>query len=198
MKVVLFCGGLGLRLRDHPDGLPKPMVTIGHRPILWHIMRYYAHFGHRDFVLCLGYGAHDIKDYFLNYSEAMSNDFVLSNGGQDIELLSSDIDDWHITFVDTGRHASVGERLMTVKGCVACHTTDGTAMVGPSYKGLYGSQRTVVTEGETRETVADDDYVRRSILEPAVMRPCASVSYSMTSNVMPLSFPFSTTNRFGA
>lgn len=119
MKVVLFCGGLGLRLRDHPDGLPKPMVTIGHRPILWHIMRYYAHFGHKDFVLCLGYGAHDIKSYFLNYSEAMSNDFVLSNGGQDIELLSSDIDDWHITFVDTGRHASVGERLLAVRDHVA-------------------------------------------------------------------------------
>ena len=115
MKVVLFCGGMGLRLRDHPDGLPKPMVMIGHRPIIWHIMRYYAHFGHRDFVLCLGYGAHVIKEYFLNYSEAMSNDFVLSNGGRDVELLSSDIDDWNITFVDTGRHASVGERLLAVR-----------------------------------------------------------------------------------
>ena len=119
MKVVLFCGGLGLRLRDHPDGLPKPMVTIGHRPIIWHIMRYYAHFGHKDFVLCLGYGAHVIKDYFLNYSEAMSNDFVLSNGGRDIELLSSDIDEWNITFVDTGRHASVGERLLAIRHHVA-------------------------------------------------------------------------------
>ena len=80
MKVVLFCGGLGLRLRDHPEGLPKPMVTIGHRPIIWHIMRYYAHFGHTDFVLCLGHGAQTIKDYFLTYDEAMSNDFVPTAG----------------------------------------------------------------------------------------------------------------------
>lgn len=115
MKVVLFCGGLGLRLRDHPDGLPKPMVTVGYRPIIWHIMRYYAHFGHKDFILCLGYGAHIIKDYFLNYNEAMSNNFVLSNGGRDVQLLSTDIDDWNITFVDTGRHASVGERLLAVR-----------------------------------------------------------------------------------
>jgi glucose-1-phosphate cytidylyltransferase len=115
MKVVLFCGGLGLRLRDHPDGLPKPMVTIGHRPIIWHIMRYYAHFGHTDFILCLGYGAQAIKDYFLSYNEAMSNDFVLSNGGRDVELLATDIDEWNITFVDTGRHASVGERLLAVR-----------------------------------------------------------------------------------
>ncbi len=119
MKVVLFCGGLGLRLRDHPDGLPKPMVMIGDRPVLWHVMRYYAHFGHKDFVLCLGYGARMIKDYFLNYDEATSNDFVLSNGGRDITLLSSDIDDWNITFVDTGLHASVGERLLAVKDHVA-------------------------------------------------------------------------------
>jgi glucose-1-phosphate cytidylyltransferase len=115
MKVVLFCGGQGLRLRDHPDGLPKPMVSIGYRPIIWHIMRYYAHFGHTDFILCLGYGAHQIKEYFLNYDEALSNDFVLSKGGQQIDLLSSDIDDWSITFVDTGKHASVGERLYAVQ-----------------------------------------------------------------------------------
>ena len=114
MKVVLFCGGLGLRLRDHPDGLPKPMVTIGYRPILWHLMKYYAHFGHRDFILCLGYKADVVKDYFLNYSEALSNDFVLTDGGDNIRLLSSDIDDWRITFVDTGINASVGERLRAV------------------------------------------------------------------------------------
>jgi glucose-1-phosphate cytidylyltransferase len=114
MKVVLFCGGLGLRLRDHPDGLPKPMTVVGYRPILWHLMKYYAHFGHKDFILCLGYKADVIKDYFLNYSEAISNDFVLTGGGADIKLLSSDIDDWRITFVDTGMAASVGERLRAV------------------------------------------------------------------------------------
>jgi glucose-1-phosphate cytidylyltransferase len=115
MKVVLFCGGLGLRLREGPDALPKPMTTIGYRPILWHLMKYYAHFGHTDFILCLGYRADVVKDYFLNYNEALSNDFVLSQGGDDVELLSTDIHDWRITFVDTGIHASVGERLRAVR-----------------------------------------------------------------------------------
>ncbi|HJW58278.1 MAG TPA: sugar phosphate nucleotidyltransferase, partial [Actinomycetota bacterium] len=96
MKVVLFCGGLGLRLREHSERVPKPMVPIGYRPILWHVMKYYAHFGHRDFILCLGYKADVVKQYFLDYNEALSNDFVLSgngNGGGDrshIELLGSD------------------------------------------------------------------------------------------------------------
>jgi NDP-sugar pyrophosphorylase family protein len=81
MKVVLFCGGRGIRLRELSEAIPKPMVTIGYRPILWHVMRYYAHFGHRDFILCLGYRADAIKEYFLRYEEALSNDFVLSYGG---------------------------------------------------------------------------------------------------------------------
>ena len=83
MKVVLFCGGLGLRMRDATQRIPKPMVPVGEQPILWHIMKYYAHFGHKDFILCLGYKADVIKDYFLDYNEALSNDFVLSNGGRD-------------------------------------------------------------------------------------------------------------------
>jgi glucose-1-phosphate cytidylyltransferase len=115
MKVVLFCGGLGLRLREYSDVVPKPMIPIGVRPILWHVMRYYAHFGHREFILCLGYKADVIKDYFLRYSEAASNDFVLRDGGRSLELLGSDIDDWQITFVDTGMRASVGQRLLAVR-----------------------------------------------------------------------------------
>ena len=115
MKVVLFCGGLGLRMREASEVLPKPMVTIGNRPILWHVMKYFAHFGHTDFILCLGYRAEVIKDYFLNYNEALSNDFVLSEGGRTIELLSHDIRDWNITFVDTGLHAKIGERLRAVR-----------------------------------------------------------------------------------
>lgn len=91
------------------------MVTIGYRPIIWHLMKYYAHFGHRDFILCLGYKAAVFKDYFLNYSEALSNDFVLSAGGSHVELLGSDMDDWRITFVDTGINASVGQRLRAVR-----------------------------------------------------------------------------------
>ena len=115
MKVVLFCGGRGLRLREHSEAIPKPMVQIGYRPILWHVMRYYAHFGHRDFILCLGYRADAIKDYFLHYSEAVSNDFILSDGGRRIELLGSDIEDWRITFADTGLDTTIGERLRRVR-----------------------------------------------------------------------------------
>ncbi len=114
MKVVLFCGGYGMRMRTGViDDLPKPMHRVGPRPLLWHVMRYYAHFGHKDFVLCLGYGAHHIKEFFLQYRETTSNDFVLHGG--DVELLSSDIADWTITFVHTGLESPIGERLRRVR-----------------------------------------------------------------------------------
>lgn len=115
MKVVLFCGGLGMRIRADDTSAPKPMHRVGERPILWHIMRFYAHFGHRDFILCLGFGAQAVKDYFLNYRETASNDFVLTEGGREIELLSSDISEWRITFVDTGMSTAIGERLRRVR-----------------------------------------------------------------------------------
>lgn len=115
MKVVLFCGGLGMRLREYSESIPKPMVPLGYRPMLWHIMRYYAHFGHKDFILCLGYKADTVKQYFMSYNECLSNDFVFSKGGKDVQLLSSDIDDWNITFVDTGQHANIGQRLQAVR-----------------------------------------------------------------------------------
>lgn len=115
MKVVLFCGGLGTRLREHSDTIPKPLVNVGYRPILWHLMRYYAHFGHKDFILALGYRGDMIRDYFLHYDEAMTNDCVLSEGGKKLELLSRDLDDWRITFVDTGLHSNLGQRLLRVR-----------------------------------------------------------------------------------
>jgi glucose-1-phosphate cytidylyltransferase len=115
MKVVLFCGGLGMRLREHPENVPKPMVLIGYRPIIWHLMKYYAHFGHKDFILCLGYRGDAIKDYFLNYEECVSNDFVLTEGGKKRKLLNSDISDWRITFVDTGQDTNIGQRLRAVQ-----------------------------------------------------------------------------------
>jgi glucose-1-phosphate cytidylyltransferase len=115
MKVVLFCGGLGMRMREYSESVPKPMVPIGFRPILWHVMKYYAHYGHKDFILCLGYKADVIKNYFRNYDECASNDFVLSHGGKNVELLSSDIGDWRITFVDTGLTSNIGQRLQAVK-----------------------------------------------------------------------------------
>jgi len=115
MKVVLFCGGLGTRLREFGDSIPKPLVPIGYRPVLWHVMKYYAHFGHKDFILCLGYRADKIKDYFLHYDECISNDFVLSGGGKNVSLITSDIQDWNITFVDTGLHSNIGQRLKKVQ-----------------------------------------------------------------------------------
>jgi glucose-1-phosphate cytidylyltransferase len=115
MKVVLFCGGQGLRLREYSEAIPKPMAPIGLRPVLWHVMRYYAHFGHEDFVLALGYKAEVIKEYFLRYSEALSNDFVLSDGGSTLDLLTTDIQDWRITFADTGLGTNIGQRLRAVR-----------------------------------------------------------------------------------
>ena len=119
MKVVIFCGGQGLRMREASEVAPKPMIPIGNRPVLWHVMKYYAHFGFTDFVLCLGYKAEVIKHFFLTYSEAMANDFVLSNGGAKVHLLKTDIHNWNITFVDTGLHASIGERLRAVRHLLA-------------------------------------------------------------------------------
>lgn len=118
MKVVLFCGGLGTRLREYSDAVPKPLVNVGYRPIIWHLMRYYAHYGHKDFILCLGYRGDMIREYFLDYRSAMATDFVLSEGGRKVELLESDTEDWRITFVNTGMHANLGERLMRVRHLV--------------------------------------------------------------------------------
>jgi len=118
MKVVIFCGGMGLRLREHEEQIPKPMMPLGNRPLLWHVMRYYAHFGHNDFILCLGYKAQAIKEYFLSYNEALTNDFVLEKGGKDITLLRSDMGDWRISFVDTGLKANIGQRLKAVESYI--------------------------------------------------------------------------------
>ncbi|PFG30444.1 glucose-1-phosphate cytidylyltransferase [Paramicrobacterium agarici] len=115
MKVVLFCGGMGMRIRADNHSLPKPMTMIGDRPMLWHIMRWYASHGHTDFILCLGYGASAIKDFFLSYRETGSNDFRLSEGGKTIEMFDTDISDWTITFVDTGQSTAIGERLRRVR-----------------------------------------------------------------------------------
>jgi glucose-1-phosphate cytidylyltransferase len=118
MKVVLFCGGLGMRMREGPASAPKPMNMIGDRPLLWHVMRYYAHFGHTEFILCLGYGASAVKDYFVHYDETQSNDFTLVAGGRNIEMHSTDITDWNVSFIDTGLHSTIGERLMRVRPLV--------------------------------------------------------------------------------
>lgn len=114
MKVVIFCGGFGTRLREHSDTIPKPLVDIGYRPILWHLMKYYAHYGHKEFILCLGYRADLIKEYFLNYNPYLSEDVVIHPGGKRTPT-ESDIEDWHIHLVDTGMNTNIGGRLMAVR-----------------------------------------------------------------------------------
>lgn len=115
MKVVIFCGGMGLRLREYSENVPKPLVPIGDHPIIWHLMKYYAHYGHKDFVLCLGHKGEAIKKFFLSYNEALSSDFVLSDGGKSLRLLNHDFRQWSITFVDTGATATIGDRLASVR-----------------------------------------------------------------------------------
>src|SRR5450755_2795023 len=118
MKVVLFCGGLGTRIREYSENIPKPMIPVGHQPILWHVMQYYSHYGHRDFVVCLGYKANVIKDYFLNFKPSNYNDLRISNFGQNVEVIGEAPPDWCVTLIDTGIWRNIGERLVAVKDFV--------------------------------------------------------------------------------
>jgi glucose-1-phosphate cytidylyltransferase len=119
MKVVLFCGGLGTRIREYSEAIPKPMVPIGSQPILWHIMQYYSHYGHRDFVLCLGYKAGVIKEYFLNYKQTVAADCVtVSKFGSKVEIVGDRPPDWRVTLIDTGIWRNIGSRLLAVKHLV--------------------------------------------------------------------------------
>jgi glucose-1-phosphate cytidylyltransferase len=151
MKVVLFCGGLGMRMRDGVHSGPKPMAMIGDRPLIWHVMRYYAHFGHTDFVLCLGYGASYVKDFFLNYDETRSNDFVLEGRDRQVKLFRTDISDWRITFVDTGLNSAIGERLRRVRRFV-----DGEPMFLANYADVFtdASLPDMIQRFETSSAVA--------------------------------------------
>jgi len=110
MKVVLFCGGFGMRLREYSESIPKPMVKIGYRPILWHIMKYYAHFGHKDFILCLGWKADVIKEYFLNFYAFNNNISIDLETGNTI-VHNGKQPNWTIHLVDTGLHTQTGGRL---------------------------------------------------------------------------------------
>jgi glucose-1-phosphate cytidylyltransferase len=163
VKVVLFCGGLGTRLREHSDTIPKPLVTIGYRPILWHLMRWYAHYGHRDFILCLGYRGDLIREYFLNYKETMTNDFTLSRlGGDDarVEMHTRDAEDWKITFVDTGLHSNIGQRLLRIRKYVA-----GEPMFLANYAdGLSDLPlNELIADFESRDAVASFASVRSAV-----------------------------------
>lgn len=116
MKVVVLCGGYGTRIRDVADDIPKPMIPIGPHPILWHIMKYYAHFGHEDFVLCLGYKKQVIKDFFLNY-EAHTKDFTICLGqGGNINFHTDHSEsNWSVTLADTGLDSMTGARVAQIQ-----------------------------------------------------------------------------------
>jgi glucose-1-phosphate cytidylyltransferase len=115
MKVVLFCGGLGTRIREYSENIPKPMIPIGPQPILRHVMQYYSQHGHRDFILCLGYKANVVKDYFLNYKQVINSDCIVSQFGNKVELLGEQPPDWRISLIDTGIWRNIGERLVAVR-----------------------------------------------------------------------------------
>lgn len=119
MKTVLFCGGLGTRIRDVAENIPKPMVPVGDKPILWHLMHYYSQFGHKDFVLCLGYKANVIKEYFLNYKPQAYADCVVSGFGNEVEILGNPQQDWRIAMIDTGIWRNIGQRLWAVRDYLA-------------------------------------------------------------------------------
>ncbi len=104
-----------MRLHPATENIPKPLVLVGDRPLLWHLMKYYSHFGCKDFILCLGYKGEEIKKFFLNYDECLSSDFILSQGGGRRQLVKSDVEDWRITFIETGLHSNVGQRLRAVQ-----------------------------------------------------------------------------------
>jgi glucose-1-phosphate cytidylyltransferase len=118
MKVVLFCGGLGTRIREYSETVPKPMIPIGQQPILWHVMQYYSRYGHQDFVLCLGYKANVVKDYFLSNKQSANSDCTISHFGKKIELLGETPPDWRVSLVDTGIWRNIGQRLLAVRHLV--------------------------------------------------------------------------------
>jgi glucose-1-phosphate cytidylyltransferase len=118
MKIVLFCGGFGLRMRDASGQVPKPLIPVGQEPILLHIMKYYAHFGHREFILCLGYQADVIRSFFLDGRDDILDGLVIARDGWARDELRREARDWDITFVDTGLHSNIGDRLRAVRDYV--------------------------------------------------------------------------------
>ena len=168
MKVVIFCGGLGVRMGEETQRIPKPMIRIGNRPILWHIMRYYAAWGHTEFVLCLGYKGDVIKEYFLSHNEALFIDFVLEGYGAEpeVEILNRDGGPWRITFADTGTRSTIGERLKLVEPYLG-----GDEMFMATYgDGLADVDLPDLTR--TLRGVREDDHVRsRAAAFPRAHRP---------------------------
>ena len=120
MKAVILCGGRGTRIRDVTQDIPKPMIQLGDKPILWHIMRHYSHWGHEDFILCLGYKGHIIKDFFLHY-DILTKDFTITLKNHKAIEFHNDKDElgWRVTLAETGMEAQTGARLARVKKYLA-------------------------------------------------------------------------------
>ena len=121
MKVILLAGGFGTRLSEYTEVVPKPMVQIGGKPILWHIMQTYAHFGHKDFYVALGYKAEIIKDYFLNY-RALNSDFTVNLASGDITPHQTNGVDWRVTLVNTGNSSMTGGRVKRLASFIGNET----------------------------------------------------------------------------
>jgi len=114
MKTIILCGGIGTRMKEETEFKPKPMVLIGGKPILWHIMKIYSHFGYNEFILALGYKGEMIRDYFLN-QRAFLNDFTLDTSTNKIEFHNNNSDNFKITFAETGLQSETGERILRVR-----------------------------------------------------------------------------------
>lgn len=143
MKVVLLAGGFGTRLAEYTDVIPKPMVLIGGKPILWHIMRTYASFGHKDFFVALGYKAEMIKSYFLNY-RSLNADFSVDLASGEVTLHQIDEVDWRITLVDTGKHSMTGGRIKRMQkfiGNETCMLTYGDGVADIDLEALLAFHR---------------------------------------------------------
>jgi len=121
MKVIILAGGLGTRLSEYTETIPKPMVSIGGRPIIWHIMRSYAHFGHKDFYLALGYRAGVIKEYFLHY-RSLNSDFTVDLSTGNVEPYQLDDTDWRVTLVNTGLQSMTGGRVKRLQSFIGNET----------------------------------------------------------------------------
>lgn len=121
LKVLILCGGYGTRLSEYTDAIPKPMVQIGNRPILWHIMNIYAAFGHKDFYLALGYKSEVIKQYFLNYA-SLNSDFTIELDKGTLKSHQTDSVDWRVTLIDTGAHTMTGGRVKRMQQFIGDET----------------------------------------------------------------------------
>ena len=174
MKVVILCGGKGTRLREETEHKPKPMVEIGNRPILWHIMKLYSYYGYNDFVLCLGYKHQVIRDYFLNY-RYMNTDFTVSLGSEErIICHNSHEEDWNVTLAYTGEETKKGKRIkmvapylngerfmmtygdgisnVNIKQLIAYHEKEGSLA---TFTGVHPISRFATIEHDTEGRIVD-------------------------------------------